>query len=140
MNLSPHMTLTAEDSLEVLQLVARADACASARDADGYVALFTDDAVMDGDMGQASAQDLSEMVSRVWAAEPPGTLHLTLNAVIEGGGPQPTVTSTLLLLAPALSSPIVGSASVRQTVRKTPAGWRVATRTISMRPSPSSSS
>ena len=65
------MTLTAEDSLEILQLVARADACARARDADGYVALFTDDAVMDGDMGQASAQDLSETVSRVWAASLP---------------------------------------------------------------------
>lgn len=129
------MTLTAEDSLEILQLVARVDACASARDADGYVALFTDDAVMDGDMGQAGAQDLSETVSRVWAAEPAGTLHLTLNAVIEKGGPQPNVTSTLLLLAPASSSPIVGSASVRQTVRKTPAGWKVAARTISTRPS-----
>jgi ketosteroid isomerase-like protein len=127
------MALNAEDSLEILQLVARADACASARDADGYVGLFTDDAVMDGDMGQAGAQDLGETVLRVWAAEPAGTLHLTLNAVIDESGPQPAVTSTLLLLAPASFPPIVGSASVRQTVRKTPAGWRVAARTISMR-------
>ena len=42
----------------------------SARDADGYVALFTDDAVMDGDMGRAKPNALSETVSRVWAAEP----------------------------------------------------------------------
>lgn len=129
------MTLEPADSLEILQLVARIDACASARDADGYVALFTDDAVMDGDMGQASAQDLSETVSRVWAAEPSGTLHLTLNAIIEESGPQPTVTSTLLLIAPASSSPLLGSASVRQTVRRTPAGWKVAARTISVQPS-----
>jgi ketosteroid isomerase-like protein len=129
------MTLEPADSLEILQLVARVDACASARDAMGYVALFTDDAVMDGDMGQANAQELSETISRVWAAEPPGTLHLTLNAVIEESGPQPTVASTLLLLTPASSSPMLGSASVRQTVRKTPAGWRVAARTISTQPS-----
>ena len=129
------MTLSAEDSLEILQLVARVDACAKLRDADGYAALFTDDATMDGDMGQAGAQDLGETVSRVWAAEPPGTLHLTLNAVIEESGPQPTVTSTLLLLAPASSSPLFGSASVRQTVRRTPVGWRVAARTISKQPS-----
>jgi hypothetical protein len=129
------MTLSAEDSLEILQLVARVDACATLRDADGYAALFTDDATMDGDMGQAGAQDLGETVSRVWAAEPPGTLHLTLNAVIEESGPQPTVTSTLLLLAPASSSPLFGSASVRQTVRRTPVGWRVAARTISKQPS-----
>lgn len=129
------MTLQPADSLEILQLVARVDACASARDATGYVALFTDDAVMDGEKGQASAQELGETVSRVWASEPPGTLHLTLNAVIVDGEPQPTVTSMLLLLAPASSSPVVGSALVRQMVRKTPAGWRVATRTIVMQPS-----
>ncbi len=93
---------------------------------------------MDGDIGQAGVQDLGETVSRVWAAEPPGTLHLTLNAAIDESGSQPTVTSTLLLLAPASLPPIVGSASVRQAVRKTPAGWRVAARTISMQPSPSS--
>jgi ketosteroid isomerase-like protein len=127
------MNLQPADSLEILQLVARVDACASARDAAGYVALFTDDAVMDGDMGQASAQELGETVSRVWAAEPPGTLHLTLNAVIEESEPQPTVTSTLLLLAPASPSPVLRSATVRQTVRKTPAGWRVAARTIGVR-------
>jgi hypothetical protein len=128
------MTLEPADSLEILQLVARVDACASARDAAGYAALFTTDAVMEGDMGRATAGDLAATVAKVWAAEPRGTLHLTLNAVIDATDEDPSVTSTLLLLAPASSSPIVGSALVRQAVRRTPAGWRVASRAIRTHP------
>jgi hypothetical protein len=45
------MSLEPSDSLEILQLVARADTCASEHDADGYVELFTEDALMAGDQG-----------------------------------------------------------------------------------------
>jgi hypothetical protein len=59
------MRLSAEDSLEILQLVARADACATARDADGYAALFTKDAAMDGTMGRARGRAaLSQTVAK----------------------------------------------------------------------------
>lgn len=66
------MTLDAADSLEILQLVARADACATARDADGYAALFTEDAVMEGAMGTAHGRAaLRAAVARVWDNNPP---------------------------------------------------------------------
>jgi ketosteroid isomerase-like protein len=66
------MSLGASDSVAILQLVARADACASARDADGYTALFTEDAVMDGDMGTAEGRSaLRDAVARVWPPSPP---------------------------------------------------------------------
>src|SRR5271168_4777250 len=93
------MTLTAQDSLEILQVVARADACATARDADGYAALFTEDAVMDGAKGQAEGRAaLSETVAAVWASEPAGTLHLTLNAVIDDSKSEPSVESVMLMV------------------------------------------
>jgi hypothetical protein len=83
------VTLEASDSLEILQLIARADARATARDADGYVALFTEDAVMEGATGSASGRDaLAAAVARVWDGEAPGTLHLMLNAVIEESVPE----------------------------------------------------
>ncbi len=67
------MSLEPTDVLEILQLVTRADDRASARDADGYVALFAEDAVMDGDMGRAEGRtELAAAVARVWAAEPVG--------------------------------------------------------------------
>jgi uncharacterized protein (TIGR02246 family) len=125
------VTLEASDSLEILQLVARADACATARDAEGYAALFTEDAVMGGDMGSISGRDaLAAAVARVWDGEAPGTLHLTLNAVIEESGPEPTVASILLLLTPLSPSPVAGTAEVHQRVRRTPSGWRISSRTI----------
>ena len=125
------MTLSAEDSVAILQLVARADACATARDADGYTALFTEDAVMDGAMGVAQGRDaLREAVGAVWAGEPPGTLHLTLNAVINDAQPELAVESVMLMLTSASPPAVLGSARVVQTVRRTPEGWRISRRSI----------
>lgn len=79
------MTLTAEDSVAILQLVARADTLATAHDADGYVDLFTATASVSGSMGAATGREqLRETVTRVWAGEPVGTLHLTPTARSRG--------------------------------------------------------
>jgi hypothetical protein len=45
------VTLSAVDSLDILDLLSRADTAAGARDAAAYLALFTPDAVLDGDQG-----------------------------------------------------------------------------------------
>ncbi len=47
------MSLTAAESLEIIQLITRADNCATARDANGYVELFTEDGAMTGAKGTA---------------------------------------------------------------------------------------
>jgi SnoaL-like domain len=52
------MSLTADDRLEILELVTLADNCATACDADGYAALFTEDATMTGGMGTATGRDV----------------------------------------------------------------------------------
>jgi uncharacterized protein (TIGR02246 family) len=125
------VTLSAEDSLEILQLVARADACATARDADGYAALFTEDAVMDGTMGRAKGRaELSQTVARVWASEPAGTLHLTLNTLIDDSNSEPSVESVMLLVTTGSQTAVLGSARVVQTVRRTQEGWRISERRI----------
>ncbi len=126
------MTLGASDSIAILQLIARADACASARDADGYAALFTEDGLMDGDEGTVNGRAaLRDAVARIWAAEPVGTLHLTLNAVLDESGAEPAVESVMLLVVGGGPSPAIhGSARVRQSVRQTPHGWRISERRI----------
>jgi uncharacterized protein (TIGR02246 family) len=127
------MSLDTADRIEILQLAARADNCATARDAEGYAALFTQDAVMDGDKGVATGRpQLAETVARVWATEPAGTLHLTLNAVIQDTGPEhtQTVTSVMLMVSGGSPGAIVGSARVTQTVRRTDEGWRISERRI----------
>src|ERR1700744_3968725 len=66
------MSLTAAESLEITQLVTRADNCATARDADGYAKLFTGDGVMRGSMGRARGRAaLRDAVATVLAAGPP---------------------------------------------------------------------
>ena len=125
------MTLSAEDSVAILQLVARADACATARDADGYAVLFTEDALMDGAMGTARGRtELRKTVSAVWAREPAGTLHLTLNPVIKDEHSEPTVESVMLMLAPGSPPAVLGAARIVQTVRRMPEGWRISRRSI----------
>lgn len=125
------MSLDPADTLEILQLVARADNCASTRDAEGYAALFTEDAVMDGDMGRAEGRaQLAETVARVWAREPSGTLHLTLNAIVDESAKETVVSSTMMMAASGSPGSVIGSARVVQTVRRTDEGWRIAERRI----------
>jgi uncharacterized protein (TIGR02246 family) len=127
------MSLAATDSLAIFALGARADACATARDADGYAELFTEDAVMDGDQGVVRGREaLRAAVARVWATEPPGTLHLTLNAVIDDTGPDPAINSLLLLVSPGASTSSIGAADIHQVVSRTPGGWRIRLRTIKL--------
>ena len=127
------MSLSAADRLAVLEVITRADEAASQRDADGYVALFTEDAVLDGTQGRhAGRRALRAAVGPVWAAEGPPTLHLTLNPVIESGpaGDQATVRSVLLIIDPAAPPAIRTAAAITQELRRTDGAWRIARRTV----------
>ena len=84
------MTLSAADRLAILDVITRADEEASRRDPDAYVALFTEDAVLDGTQGRdVGRKALRSGVGPIWAAEGPVTLHLTLNPVVEPGRSRP---------------------------------------------------
>jgi hypothetical protein len=125
------MSLSTADSIEILQLVARADACATARDADAYAALFTEGGAIGGVMGDAHGRAaLTKAVAAVWGREPLGTLHLTLNSVIDDSSPEPTVDSVLLMIAAGSPPVLIGTARVLQTVGRTPEGWRISKRQI----------
>jgi uncharacterized protein (TIGR02246 family) len=125
------VSLTAADSLEIIELVTRADNCATARDADRYVELFTEDGVMTGAKGRIRGKAaLRDAVTAVWADEPPDTLHLTLNVTIDEPGPDPRVTSVMLMVTRDATPHVLGSAVVRQVVRRTAEGWRIASRDI----------
>jgi uncharacterized protein (TIGR02246 family) len=119
------------DALAILQLAAQADSCATRRDAAGYAALFTEDGVMEGDMGNVAGRDaLAAAVARVWENEPRGTLHLTCNAVVEDSASTPAVTSILVMLMPQPPGVAIQAADVVQHFTRTPAGWRISSRQI----------
>jgi uncharacterized protein (TIGR02246 family) len=127
------MTLSAADRLAILDVVTRADEAASRRDAEGYVTLFTEDAVLDGAQGRhAGRQALRAAVGPVWAAEGPATLHLTLNPVIEPGpsDDQATVRSVLLIIDPSAPPALLRAAAITQELRRAEGFWLITRRTV----------
>lgn len=124
--------LDADDRVRILDLVARADDCATRRDVDGYLALLTDDAVLDGAEGEhRGLDDLREALPRVWAAEPAGTRHLSTTVTIDAGDAWGLATAhaSLILVAgrPSVISAIV---EVRQELRRVDNEWRIGRRTV----------
>jgi uncharacterized protein (TIGR02246 family) len=131
------MSLPAADQLAILDVVTRADEAASRRDADAYVALFTQDAVLDGTQGRhAGRQALRAAVGPVWAAEGPATLHLTLNPVVEPGpsDDQATVRSVLLIIDLAAPPAIRTAAAITQELRRPDGAWLISRRTVAPPP------
>jgi uncharacterized protein (TIGR02246 family) len=130
------VSLPAADRLDILDVVTRADEAASRRDADGYAALFTEDAVLDGSQGRhAGRAALRASVGPIWAAEGPATLHLTLNPVVEGDGAAAVVRSVLLIVDPVPPVTIRTAAAITQRLRREAGQWRIAQRTVSDPPS-----
>jgi uncharacterized protein (TIGR02246 family) len=65
------VTLTAAERLEILELVARLDDRATARDVSAYAELFTEDGTITGVAGTATGRaGIRDAVSAVWAGEP----------------------------------------------------------------------
>jgi uncharacterized protein (TIGR02246 family) len=127
------MTLSDADRLAILDLITRADEAASRRDADGYLTLFTEDAVLDGTQGtHAGRAALRQSVAPVWAAEGPVSLHLTLNPVIEPGpGDGLAVTRSVLLIVDPNQPPAIQVvALIRQELRRAGGSWRISRRTV----------
>jgi ketosteroid isomerase-like protein len=126
------VTLPAADRLAIVEVITRADEAASRRDADAYVALFTEDAVLDGTQGRhAGRQALRASVGLVWAAEGPATLHLTLNPVVEPGpSPGQAVARSVLLIIDLAPPAIRAAALITQELRRTRNSWLITRRTV----------
>jgi hypothetical protein len=128
------MTLSVEDRLDILELLARADDAASARNAEAYVALFSEAGVLDGAKGAHRGRaELQAAVPPIWASEGPATVHLTLNAVLESDGDTPneaTATSTLLIVTTDAPPAIRTAVRIIQHVVKVDGRWLIARRSV----------
>jgi uncharacterized protein (TIGR02246 family) len=128
------VTLSPADRLDILDLLTRADAAASARDAAAYLALFSNDGALDGDQGVYHGREaLRDGLAQVWGAEPAGTLHLTLNPVIEAdpvSSAAAVARSVLLIIAPGTPPALAAAAHITQYVRRGADGWRITRRSV----------
>jgi hypothetical protein len=132
------MTLSVEDRLEIMEVVARADWAATRRDADTYVGLFTEDAVLDGAQGEhRGSVELRRSVGPVWASEGPVSAHLTLNTVVrpvDSDSQRATATSVLLIVQGPLSLSVAGSWIIDQDLIQVDGIWRIERRSVSPLP------
>src|SRR5271155_404638 len=128
------MTLSIDDRLDILDVLARADDAASRRDADAYVAYFTDDAVLDGAMGNHRGKEpLRHSVGHIWQAEGAASVHLTLNAVIDPIDDRPdsaVAPSTLLILRMVAPISIHSVSTIVQHLVRVGTDWRIERRTV----------
>jgi ketosteroid isomerase-like protein len=96
------MTLSVVDRLDILELVAKADSAASQADVHLYVSYFTDDAVLDGELGVHRGKEaIRQSVGPIWRSEGASSIHLTLNAVVKPVADDPdraVATSTMVIL------------------------------------------
>jgi hypothetical protein len=128
------VSLSAEDRLDALELLARADNAATARDPSTYVALFTDNAMLDGAKGEFRGRDaILGAVSAVWASEGTASSHLTLNAIIEGVDgkiDEATATSTLLILSSTSPASVSPPIRICQHLVKVDGRWLISRRSV----------
>lgn len=128
------MSLSADDRLGILQVVAQADSAATRRDAEGYVALFGDDAVLDGAEGEHRGKELlRQSLGPIWASEGPMSVHLTLNAVVdpvEGRPDRAVATSVLIILTGAALTSVHSVSAIVQHLVKVGQGWQIERRSV----------
>ncbi|MGC2486106.1 MAG: nuclear transport factor 2 family protein [Acidimicrobiales bacterium] len=125
--------LPATSRWEIAELVTRADALASRRDAAQYAALFTDDAVIDGAEGTHHGSELRTDVAAIWQREGDVSVHLTLNVEVnqvEGSDDAATTDSVLVILGGEGATRVWNVALITQTVVRVGPSWKISHRTV----------
>ncbi|MGD8193068.1 YybH family protein [Herbiconiux sp. P18] len=126
------MALSDADQQQLRAVIRRADELATARDVDGYLALTTPDMVLDGTQGSASGREaVRAAIERIWAAEPPGTRHLTGDITLEAGDEGTARARSTLSLETGGSDDVLAVATISQTLRKMDGKWLIARRSVS---------
>jgi ketosteroid isomerase-like protein len=121
------------DRLDILELLALADDAATRRDAAAYVACFTDDAVLDGGMGEHRGRAAMEgAVGPIWGAEGDASVHLTTNTVVEqdSSTDNRAVAHSVLVIVARDPVMVHSVSNITHHLVKEPRGWLVARRTV----------
>jgi ketosteroid isomerase-like protein len=127
------VTLSVTDRVDIGELLALADNAATRRDVAAYVACVTDDAVLDGGMGEHRGRTAMEKaVGPIWEAEGVTSVHLTTNAVVEpdSSADDRAVAHSVLVIVADDPAVLRSVSSITHHLVKQSTGWRVARRTV----------
>jgi ketosteroid isomerase-like protein len=127
-------SLEASDRLDILEVLTRAETASTVRDADAYVELFTDDAVLDGAQGvHVGKEALRQAVGPIWAGEGSATFHLLLNAVIDRvntASDEVIATSVLLIVNQGAPPQVLHVSEITQQLKRVDGYWKIARRSV----------
>src|SRR3712207_3990870 len=130
------MALTAEDRLEIMDLVARYNLAADEKDVEATLAEYADDGVIEGFYSTGRGKEaMRQDLPAIFEAE--GTLkrHLALNPRMAGDGDEAEV-SYVLLVVEGEERPAVGAtALIRDQLRRVGDRWLVVRHGIEVDPS-----
>jgi hypothetical protein len=128
------LSLSSTDRLDILELLAKADIAATRRDSEAYVALFTNDAALEGNKGDYHGKEaLRQTVMPVWKSEGPASVHLTLNSVVSPvaeSSDEAIATSTLVILSLGPPISIYNVSNIVQHVTKEGNVWLIRRRSV----------
>jgi ketosteroid isomerase-like protein len=126
------------DRTNIIDVVTRADDAATRRDPDGYVAFFTDDALLDGDKGEYRGKEqLRQSVGPIWESEGSASTHCTMNVVVHTTDTDPhraIATSLLLILRNGPPVSVASLSFIEQHLIKLDSRWLIERRSVHSNP------
>ena len=123
------MPLSAEDRMEIMQLMARYNHAADGGDAAGFADTFSDDALFEG--SAATARGREQLMGVIGAIPADArTRHWNNNALIEGDGDDATASVYLMRIALTAAPEVIASGVYRDTLKRINGQWRFTHRKV----------
>ena len=127
--------LSAEDRLDLYELLYRYYSANDDKDVEAALACCTEDATISGDFTMRSDHQ-EEDLKRIYAGEPGKKRHLMLNPIILSvDGDEVKLQHLMLVIEASLIPATVATSKVIDRMVRTPDGWRIADHKIEVDPS-----
>lgn len=129
------MPLSAEDRLDILDVLARVNWAADEKDVEATAAFYARDGSITGSFTARAGDDFRADLEKIFIGE--GTLkrHTLANPVVEGSGDRATVRWLLVVFEGETDARFVATARVVDEMRKEDGRWFIARHEVSIDPS-----
>lgn len=122
------MALTADDTIEMLQLYARYNTAIDTGDGDGFARCFVADGVFDGGMGVQTGHEAIASFARKTHEAMPGMRHNAGNIVFDESAEGATGSAFLIGYLAGGGFKVIVTGRYQDELVRSPDGWRFAKR------------
>jgi hypothetical protein len=122
------MSLTTDDTVEILQLYARYNTAIDTGDAKGFAACFVADGVFDSGMGVQTGHESIAAFAKQTHETMPGMRHDATNIVIDGHGDEATGSAFLIGYLVDGGYKVIVTGRYSDELTRTVEGWRFKSR------------